>query len=77
MKLELLEEIFVSRRISKDFVIEIDTDKTITINKWDFQNTDGSDEWDWDIVEGQKIYDEMSEEEQDEFYDFIVDRCML
>lgn len=63
-----------SYHISKDYEISIPSGDTISINKW-VDDRDNSFESDWDFLtpEDKKEYEKMSEEEQDTFYDFVMD----
>ena len=63
-----------SLRISKDFEIEIDDNKTIIIHKWMLEADPEYDSgWDFVDKESEKIYKKLSEEQQDELNDFISD----
>jgi len=76
-KFRLLSDELVSMRISRDFEIELENGDVIAINKWLYESNDGSDDIGWEITEGRKIYDKMSEEEQDQFYDFVLDLIVI
>jgi len=71
--MKIKEEYLVSIRKSKDFTIELDNKKVIVVNKWIFESEDGSDDTDYDIIEGEEFVKELSEEDQDKLYDFIND----
>jgi len=74
---KVVENRLVSMQISRDFKIGLENGETVTINKWIQESNDGGDNNDWSIKEGQKIYDKMSEEEQDKFYDFISELSVI
>lgn len=68
----MLSNELASIRISRDFEIELENGDTITINKWIYENEKmGGDDNGWEILEGNEIYNKMSEEKQDKFYDFV------
>jgi uncharacterized protein (UPF0264 family) len=71
MKIETTREEIVNYYTSKDFDIEINGTDEITINKWAREGEHEMPESDWDFVDGKDIYDKMSEEDQDEFTDFV------
>ena len=60
------------RKISKDLTIRLDSGDEIMVNKSVYEN-DNEYEPDWEIIEGQEIYDKMSAGEQNDFSDFIND----
>jgi len=68
--MKITNEYLVSIRKSKDFTIELDNGKEIIINKWIVEDDNEVDN-EWNFVEGQQIFDKLSEEEQDKVSDFI------
>ena len=70
--MKIINEYLQSRRISKDLTIELDNGKEIMVNKSVYDN-DNEYEPSWEIVEGQEIYDNLSDDERDELDDFISD----
>lgn len=73
MNIELTGTNFVSRRVSKDFTLKLETPagtKTIVVNKWAEESWHDNDS-DHNIIEGKDIYDSLSDEEQVEVDDFI------
>jgi len=70
--MKITNEYLQSRRISKDFTIELDNGKEIEINKW-VEESDNNCEAEWDFIEGKDIYDKLSEEEQEKVDDLIYD----
>ena len=69
---KVVNEYTQNRRISKDLTIRLGNGDEIMVNKSVYEN-DNEYEPDWEIIEGQEIYDKMSADEQDDFSDFIND----
>lgn len=71
--MKVIDERNVYQRVSRDFQIELENGKTIWVNKWFVESdggTDGNSELD---EENQKIYDSLTEDEQDDLQGLIND----
>lgn len=71
---EVADEQLVSLRVSRDFTIEVkESGEQMTINKWVSEGEHEDTESDWEFVDkkDKELHDKMSEEDQDQFYDFV------
>jgi hypothetical protein len=59
-------------RIYKDITLENEAGEEIVFNKWYIDSDYGEYEADYEIVEGQEIYDKLTETERDEITDLIA-----
>jgi hypothetical protein len=71
MGIELLEEEFVFRRVTKRFTISVN-DKIIKMLIYWENEADGGYDYDYEIID-QENYDSLTDEERDDFDDFISD----
>ena len=72
-KFKVYNEFELGRQIRKAFDIEIPGGKTISVDKWSIYD-DYEHETDWEFTEdaGKKLFDAMTEDEQEEFTDFVL-----
>ena len=70
--MKITNEYLQYRRVSKDLTIELDNGKEIMVNKSVYDN-DNEYEPEWEIIEGKEIYDNLSEDKQNEVDDLISD----
>ena len=68
----VLSDELVGLQVERDFAIKT-AGGEIIINKWVRDGKNEIIESDWDFIKGNEIYNKMSEEEQDKFYDFVQD----
>jgi hypothetical protein len=77
MKIKTINEVLVSHKVSKDFIIEAEISKgnfvELELNKWAYEDNIEVDA-DWEFTEeSQKIYDSLDEEIQTEIDDYILE----
>ena len=70
--MKVVNEYTQSCRISKDITIELDNGKEIMVNKSVYENSNEY-EPEWEIIEGKEIYDDLPEDKQIKFDDFVDD----
>jgi len=68
-KFRVVRDDLVDMKVSRDFTIRLENGDDIIVNR--YQYCGNEDESDYDIISGNAIYNKMSEEDQDAFYDFV------
>ena len=74
--MKVLSEDVLDRRVCKRFEIELKEGVVVSLTKWSdtmetYGGTDYDSDWEFDSEEDRKKYKALTDEEQDEFNDFI------
>ena len=73
MKIKIIEDIVVARRIERNFTINIKNGVDLKFAKWIVEDEIENDaDWEFD-KDSQIIFDKLSEEEQENIEDFLLD----
>ncbi len=75
MKIEIENKHIVRESVAIDFTLDIGNDRTLELYKsWeDGENIQPDTDWGWNDEESEKLFMSLSEEDQEEITDFIVD----
>jgi hypothetical protein len=72
MKLTKIEEEITSARIEKEITLELN-DKEVIVRYYSYSSRDDIDDSNWEIIEDEGQYDELTDEEKDFLDDYILE----
>ena len=69
----------VSVSMTRHFTIKLDSGEEIVVQKYVVDDSMCADvtDADWDVIDGEEIYNDLPDEEKDKVYDFILDLKMM